>query len=232
MGLSSITNIPAIMGVNGWHSGAALMTKWFSGPPMVMPSYTTADTSTIKMDAWALKFARAKSVFDNMVSNKVWSSPKAKAEVWPKKIPVLGYPSSFDLSTQSAPQQHDMHVNHSPVEIGLSLSLDDMEAALGNFSIYVAPMSGEISPESGRFRVKLMSVGFHIMDSYDFEGDQSLGYWNESDNSATSYWTLSGTHVTNQSFRDWRKSVGRGGDFQVYSDIKTVSLNPPDSFLV
>ncbi len=41
---------------------------------------------------------------------------------------------------------------------------------------------------------------------------------------------LSGTSVSNEEFRDWRTQNGRGGDFLVFSDVKRMVLNPPDTF--
>lgn len=207
------------------------MDKWFSGPPKTKPSFASPDESTIKMDAWALKVPRAKAAFDEMVAKKIWASPKAIADVWPKRAATLG-PGCFDISGWSVPKQHEMHVNFQAVTDGWSLTLDDMVAALGNFSIYVTPLALEITPEKGKTRVTLQTVGFHIMDSFDFNGDQSLGYWNEADNSASATPTWSGDKVTNESFRNWRATNGRGGDFLVYSDVTTVKLSPPESFLV
>ena len=235
MGLTDLTNIPKIMRVNGWLDGAVLMEKWFTGPATAMPAYTSPDLSTIRMDKWALTFPRAKTVFDGMVADKLWSSEKAKRDVWPGLVHKLGFSRgglSFDLSLKTVQEQHELHVNHKPVETGLSFHLDDMVAALGNFSIYVAPLAGEIAPEGSRVRVKLTSVGFHIMDSYDFEGSQSLGYWDEATNTASAIYMWSGTSVGNDTFRDWRDKHKMGGDFKVFSDVKTVTLNPPDSFLV
>jgi hypothetical protein len=40
------------------------------------------------------------------------------------------------------------------------------------------------------------------------------------------------TPVGNLAFREWRQRNSRGGDFLVFSDIKRVSLNPPDEFMI
>ena len=137
-----------------------------------------------------------------------------------------------ELKRKSVPELHDLHVNFRAVDTGMFASLDDMVAALGNFSFYVSPIAGEVGPESGRWRVKLLQVGFHIMDSFDFEGSQDLGYWDETTNEVSTHYTWSGTDVTNETFRNWRTTNGKGGDFLVYSDVKVVTLSPPDSFLI
>jgi len=234
MGLTSITNIPKIMRAKKWDDGAQLMDKWFAGPSTTKPAYTTPDTTTIKMDAWALKFSRCKAVYDDMVNNKVWSSDKARP-LYPSRLKsagmsVLGW--CMDLSSKSVVAQHPLHVNFRTVTQGVFDPLDDMAAALANFGIYVVPLVADVTPEGGQYRVKLYTVGFHIMDSYDFEGSQDLGYWDEDSNDASASWMWSGTQVTNDTFRNWRNTNGKGGDFLVYSDVKKLELKPPESFLV
>ncbi|HEY3741777.1 MAG TPA: DUF6402 family protein [Bryobacteraceae bacterium] len=229
MSLSSITKIPGIMRANSWLNGAALMDKWFSGPPSTKPSYTTPDTSTLKMDKFVLTFDRAKSVFADMQSKKIWSSAKAISAVWPTRIPVIGY-TTFDFTAKSAQQLHDLHVNFG--KVGDGYGLDDLLAALGHFAIYVAPLTGQIVRQGAQSKVTLNSVAYMVVDSYDFNGDQDLGYWSDSDNTASAMPWFGRDKVENKSFRDWRTKNGRGGDFQVYSDVKTVTLNPPDSFVV
>ena len=136
----------------------------------------------------------------------------------------------FDLSSKSVVDQHPLHVNLGTV--GDVKTFDDMEAALANFSIYVVPLSFDVAPENGKFRINLTSVGFHVMDSYDFNGHQYLGFWDETSNTASAYPMASGTEVDNGDFRDWRSANGKGGDFLVYSDVKEVDIQPADSFLV
>jgi hypothetical protein len=236
MGLSTIKNIPAIMRAKGWNSGAALMDKWFAGPAAIAPAYTAPDLTTIKM-AWALGFQRAKAVFDAMINEKVWSNDKAKVQI--KTIfsseGMLGSNQrSFDFSTRPVQAQHRIHVNHRPVSAGLFDAVDDMEAALGNFSLYVVPLAGDVGPlgQPGRFQVKFTKIGFHIMDSYDFNGDQDLGHWDESSNNVgkTIIGAPHGEKVTNESFRNWRAANNAGGDFLVYSDVQSVAL--VDSFFL
>lgn len=235
MGLTAITNIPKIMRAKGWLNGARLMDEWFSGAPAVKPAYTGPDLTTIKMDSWALGFSRAKKVFDAMVQERVWSNEHARP-VLARRLGSLGLliPAGccFDLSAKTVQDQHNLHVNFRSVENSFWSALDDMDAALANFSIYVTPLHGEIAAEGARLRVKLMKVGFHIWDSYDFNGDQDLGYWDETTNQVSSSFMFRGTKVTNESFRKWRSANGKGGDFLVYSDVKPLFLTPPDSFLI
>jgi hypothetical protein len=233
VGLTSITNIPGIMRANKWLNGATLMDEWFAGPSAVKPAYTTPDTTTIRMDTWVLTFPRAKTVFDGMVRDKVWKSDKAKP-VFASRLRTLGIgPNTtkcMDISSKSAVDQHPLHVNFK--EVPSVTAFDDMEAALGNFSIYVVPLAFDVAPEIGKLRVTLYTVGFHVWDSYDFEGHQPLGWWDETSNTASATPTWSGNEVDNGQFRDWRDANKKGGDFLVYSDVREVSISPPDSFVV
>lgn len=66
----------------------------------------------------------------------------------------------------------------------------------------------------------------HIFDSYDFNGDQPLGYWN----SETGYVGpdfRKGDYVNNESFRKYRSESGYGSDYIVYSDIIPLTLIDP-----
>ncbi len=124
------------------------------------------------------------------------------------------------------------YVNYRVVSFGFS-DLDDMSAALGNFAFRVL-IGGSVAPAPGgaHFQVTITEVGIYIRDSYDFNGDQDLGYWDDTDNSVSMINPLSGTKVTNADFRAWRTRNGRGGDFLVFSDVKRTTLRPPDSFRV
>lgn len=229
MGLTSLQNIPVIMTSKQWHRGATLMKRWFAAPPTAKPLYVSPDVTTITMQ-WLLSFRAPSFMFDVMKQQRVWSNDAAKKEVAAvlrRKHVVNG---KFDFSSYNVLQQHDIHVNSRRVKPGPPMS--DLHAALANFALYVCPLVGEVKPDGHRIRVTLSKVGFHAADSYDFEGDQDLGYWDEKRNLAGYAAFPNGQFVENKSFREWRRQHGRGGDFAVYSDVKVVTLDPPDSFHV
>jgi hypothetical protein len=125
---------------------------------------------------------------------------------------------------------HRVHVNTRPVN-GYPAPFDGLTAALGNFSLYVSPVIGEVTVDSGRLSITINQVGFQVVDSFDFDGDQYLGNWDENSNRVYNGSTkLGGVPVYNESFRDWRSSNGKGGDFLLFSDIKTVEVSPPTVF--
>lgn len=230
----TLTNIPRIMRHNGWANGARLMDIWFSRSPAIMPSYGPPDTSTIRMDSWALTFDRARSVYDAIHSGRIWANPAAQGRIATvlRSRTLLGAAATrFDDTAGPPDHVHDWHANFRVVSNSGMTSIDDMDAALANFAFYVV-IGGSAAPSSGRHRVTIETVGVYIMDSYDFNGSQDLGYWNETTNSASTWNALSGDHVTNETFRDWRTAHGRGGDYRVFSDIKVTRLVTPDTFLV
>ncbi|MBI4584791.1 MAG: hypothetical protein HY717_12315 [Planctomycetes bacterium] len=231
----TLTNIPRIMRSKGWGNGARLMDIWFSRPSAVAPAYGLPDTATIKMDRWALTFARARSVYDQLIRDRIWVNSAAQAEIAKmlrrKGLPASGSaPRSFGNLSQPVELQDPDYINQRIVSFGLS-DLDDMSAALGNFAFRVVVAGSVAAVSGGRgFAVTISEIGVYIRDSFDFNGSQFLGFWDDSTNSVSMVNPLSGTAVSNDDFRAWRRSTSRGGDFLVFSDMKRTSRSPADSF--
>ncbi|MCX7112860.1 MAG: DUF6402 family protein [Proteobacteria bacterium] len=233
----TITNIPAIMRSNKWFKGATLMESWFSSNVNVAPKYGFPDTTTIAMDSWVLTFPRAKIVYDQLIKDRIWQNEPARLEIAKmlrkKKLllPMMCFDLPFGDLSLPVQTQDDDYINQRV--LGMSSDLDDMNAALGNF-VFNVVISGRVSC-SGKdsvYRVEIKEVGVYVKDSYDFNGDQFLGYWDDSDNSVSMWNALSGTGVSNQDFRDWRSQNGKGGDFRVFSDVKRTSLSLADVFFI
>lgn len=230
----SLTNIPRIMRTHGWNNGARMLDIWFSRPSAVAPAYGTPDTSTITMDGFVLTYPRAKAVYDQLVTDQIWANPAARAEVSRMlgRLGRLGGPRApFGDLTRSPTVLDSEYINFRTVGFGL-FNLDDLSAALGNFTFRVA-ISGEAEGlPTGRTRVSVSQVGVYVRDSFDFNGDQFLGYWDDSDDSVSMINAFSGDSVSNQSFRDYRMRTGTGGDFLIYSNTKVLVRSPPDVFEV
>jgi hypothetical protein len=241
----TLTNIPVIMDSKGWNNGAKLMRTWFSRPATSYPSYGPPETSTIRMDAWVLKFPKAKLVYDRLVREKIWANPAAQAQLESvlQRKGFFDKPSNMsrsnrvgDLGLPVEIQDAD-HINFRSVTFDiLGDPLDDMFAALANFNLRVV-VSASVEPLDNtrsifdEYRVTIDEVGVYVADSYDFVGPQELGFWDDSDNSAGKS-PLSGTRVTNADFRAWRTANGKGGDFLVFSDGKRIRLAPPEIFII
>ena len=74
---TTLTNIPAIMRSKKWGNGAQLMESWFARQVHVAPAYDLPDTTTISMDQWVLTFPRAKKVYDQIISERIWQNEAA-----------------------------------------------------------------------------------------------------------------------------------------------------------
>jgi hypothetical protein len=72
-------------------------------------------------------------------------------------------------------------------------------------------------------------LGIYLKDSFDYVGSQFLGYWSIKTRSVSKnvLKAIDGDHIniSNSSYRDYRKSVGKGGDFYRYSNIYAFQVN-------
>lgn len=237
-----LTNIPKIMRSKKWDNGAQLMERWFSSPPFIAPAYGPPDLGTIKME-WVLRFPRAKEVYDELVNERVWANKPAQLEIAKmlKRKKFLGSnPVLFGSTNQPLYDIDRDYIQRRSVDIGWFAELNDMTASLGNFTFHVVVAAGFVEPIGRQHQVTIYQVGVYVRDSYDFNDDpneppgysDSLGVWDDEDNSVSKGNPWSGTEVHNSDFRNWRKDNRRGGDFLVFSDIKLITLNPPDKFTV
>jgi hypothetical protein len=231
-----LTNIPRIMRGNRMPIGAKVMESWFSRPRATAPHYGTPDTTTVTLN-WALGFARAKSVYDDIINNKAWVN-KAAQRVIEKKLRakslVGSAPQNFGNLNKSPIQMEtdDDQINQRAVGMSdMTQTLDDMDAALANF-VFQVVVAGTVSPKGAIHQVDIKEVGIYIRDSYDFEGFQYLGTWDDTANTVSRSPIASGDTVWNSTFRDWRTANGMGGDYMIYSDVTKITLSPPDSFTI
>ncbi len=231
----TLTNIPGIMRSKGWNNGARLLEVWFSRSTATAPAYGPPDTSTVRMDRWALTFSRARQVYDQLMREQIWANPPAQREIAAmlrRRGLLSSGGQSFGNLTRPIQDMDADYINYRTVDFSLS-DLDDMTAALGNFTFRVI-VAGSVEPLRGRsgHRVTIQQVGVYIRDSFDFNGDQFLGYWDDSDNSVSMFNPLSGTRVDNADFRACARATGEAEIFSVFSDVKLTNLTSPSSFSV
>jgi hypothetical protein len=267
--LSDLTHIPRVMRGLGWLNGARLLEIWFSRPRAVRPAYSVPETTTIRMDAWALTFRRARSVYDQLVRERIWANAAAQrriAEVLRGKGLLGTTPRTFGNLGQPVPSQDPDYVNFRSIGSYWDLTADDMTAALGRF-VFRILIAGSVCPartgprqgpaadaaasrdagaaslQPNAFQVTINEVGVYIRDSFDFEENQYLGCWSDNPDGFSPIMPPSVddtglgppplfSPVGNRDFREWRARTGRGGDFLVFSDLKRIALNPPDTFVV
>lgn len=230
----NLRNIPRIMRANRMPIGAKVMDSWFLRPTATAPHYGTTDTTTVTMQ-WALGFKRAKTVYDGIVTNKAWANNAAQ-KVIEKNLRAKGLVGSvaqnFGDLTKSPSSLDADQINQRVVGMSdMTESLDDMDAALGNF-VFQIVVAGTVSPKGTIHQVDIKEVGIYIRDSYDFEGRQYLGTWNDTTDSVSRNPLASGDTVWNSDYRGWRTKNGMGGDYMIYSDLSKITLSSPDSFTI
>lgn len=230
--LTDLSDIPRIMHRQGWLNGERLLNRWFSGAPHVAPRYASPDTS-ISLE-WVLRFSRARRVFDAMVDGRVWFNEAARRVIgdWLRSNGHLGSRwQGFGNLDRPVPELDRDSVQFRVVEETIP-SMDDLTAALGNFTFRVA-IEGATAPNRTRGNtVAIYAVGIYVKDSFDFNGYQELGFWNSRYATVSYSNPMIGDRVTNASFREWRAANGRGGDFLVFSNMRRMVFGTPDRFVV
>jgi Family of unknown function (DUF6402) len=241
---------PEVMRHFGLVQGRRLMETWFSRNPAHAPFYS-APPVAISID-WVLRFARAKDVYEQLMKDSIWINEPAQIEIGRvlQRNGFLGSsPAKFGDLWRPVADLDDDYINQRPVT-GYE-GIDDLAAALGAFDFRVV-VGGSVDPVNiidgrtgnvigRRHDVTIEDVGVYIRDSYDFEGDQFLGWWTYPDH--YEYWVdddvdtgrgkvrypygyvlgmpfQGGELLTNEEFKKFRKKRNKGGDFLVYSDLK------------
>lgn len=230
----TLTNIPRIMRSKKWFKGAALLDSWFNRVATTAPKYGIPDTSTIGLNSFVLRYKRARDVYDAIIQDRIWANPAAQREVRDvlNRAGRLGKPRGwFGNINLAAPSLDSVSVNYRTVGFGLS-DMDDLSAALGNFTFRVVVAGESEGLKSGETQVYVHQVGIYVRDSFDFNGSQFLGFWDDSDDSVSMVNPLSGESVRNEDFRNHRARTGMGGDFLVYSEVQKLMRKTPDVFTV
>ena len=257
----TLTNIPTIMRAQGWHKGATLMDQWFNRSATQQPKYSATDNSTITVD-WVLGYTKPKELYDSIFNERIWANAPARALIQKRLTAqgLIGkFQHSFDQTVKPAESLESEYINTRPYGGGYSgysgsgysgsgssgtsgdssnLSsatiyggLNDLIAAIGAFTFRVV-VAGSVTPKSGGQEVTITKVGVYIRDSYDFDGFQFLGFWDDSDNTVSAVNPFTGDSVYNSSFRDYRDTNKVGGDYMIFSNVKTTTLTTPHVFML
>jgi hypothetical protein len=190
------------------------------------------DDTTVTMD-WVLGFDRARKEYDKVFQQKLYRTPEAQ-KVLRKRLQDA-YQHTTDpiipLSDISIPIKflHALHINH--VELWeIVATLDDLGAALGNFSFYVVPVGTALRTHDG-IVVTINSVAVYLLDVVEFNESQWLGFWEMPDR--VSYIpSHDAVYIENADFGKYRDATRRGGDFKVFAKPKVTALDSPESFIL
>ncbi len=245
--VSFIDNVPNIMIAKGWHKGAALMRRWLNNSAIAFPNYDSEyETCIIDVD-WSLGFTAAKTVYDKMISERIWINDAAKKILmknirkhWKLKLPTrVGQKVEFGNFNRSYNLLEKDYINSRAVKSPTKY-LNGLTAALGNFQYRVlvkgyveltktkdqdSSIGGIYKLRNFFYKVQITEIGVYIRDSYDFDGRQHLGCWDKKNNEAyrgcLNVFSSNLNNLSNGDFRWYRKKTNRGGDFLIYSPVKT-----------
>jgi hypothetical protein len=225
-----ITKIPQVMRSNQWMIGAQLLEKWFNDPANADPFTGIHDTTTVTMDKWLLTFPRVQQIYEEMLSQRIWMTDKAKAVI----VAMLTQQGKLGLReetfgdfTKPLPLLDKGYIQYQKVGDTLWDPVDDLFAALGRFTLRMV-IKGIVKPFRSRHIITIQELGIYARDSYDFNGCQHLGYWNVEQNYGGKN-LFRGYPVMNFDFREWRANCGQGGDYLVFSDLKIIPLNKSET---
>ena len=237
-GKDIVNGVIKVMQAKGWTTAYALASLWWSLPANDDPKKKYNDT-IVKMN-WALGYAQAKKMYTDLTT-ALYKSDNAKrllvrrlqtAGVWDSGG-SFGYLYFDAKDFEANGPDGEMYVNS--VKYDDKPPLNDLGAALGKFQMRIG-LGGCLEIKGSERLFHLREKYTYIVDSYDFNDarvglnpttwiDQQLGYWNFTSNDVMNEIPFGGgayyTRVDNGDFRAARKEMGKGGDFTIYSDVKT-----------
>jgi hypothetical protein len=232
-----ILSVEKIMLAKGWKKAAVLQHRWFDGPENQLAGLPadgkgtkgrlSIDDKTITME-WLLSFSRAQSTYNELLS--VYANDAAKKvlkgrleqEFARTKARTITFGDFSKTGLALLAQESNFRsVEYGYYSASNPLQLDELDAALGRFSMYVVPKGTATKTPEG-IDVTVSEVGVFAFDSYDFNGDQDLGWWKAPDkiSALKPLFEPGYTNVTNKDYQEYRKRHKRGGDFLIFSDVK------------
>ena len=83
---------------------------------------------------------------------------------------------------------------------------------------------GHVKPNAdGTHTIHVTGCSVFVYDVFNFEGDDSYGYWSYEEQEFSAYFLGSEKdHLTNTYFRDFRDKYAAGNDFCVFSKLHAV----------
>jgi hypothetical protein len=94
------------------------------------------------------------------------------------------------------------------------IALDQLNAALGRFSLYIFPQGvATYDAKKRALKIQIVGIGIFAMDVFEFNDDRyPLGVWSENP-AGVGYIPGLGEWVSNKSYNDYRRDTHMGGDF-------------------
>lgn len=264
-----IRDIPAVMRKNGWLVGAVCMERWFRSPAREMPyaekvgrlDYRTLPANSLERRLvtmnWAMRFERVFSTSYRLQREWVTQAAsdvlRGRVAAWRTARGITKNEFRFgDLSLPTVVVNATCQANSRSVGSPFD-GFDDFYAALGRATMHIAVQGTFRGAANGRGVLEVDGMGVYLRDSYDFIGEQGLGYWNRAgvsylaDNALDipiqaptgnndADWSMGVGRfsisrarlfkVTNGSFSNYRNLSKRGGDFTIFTDIHRLVMQP------
>lgn len=259
-------DVPAVMRSKGWTVGAACMERWFERGAYIMTAaekeakvdYRQSPASLFELGIatmqWAMHIPRVRMAAEALRTG--WLTPRCVANLRSRltrqgRLAPDGQAQDFrfgDLAAPTIEVNETCQANAQTVG-GIFDPFDDYYAAIGRGTLNIA-VTGQCRTEKGGGRLLVDGLGVYLRDSYEFLGDQFLGYWNRS--GVTSYamntedipvtaqagadgdWSIGVGSVSttveryygvsNKSFDDYRTAHSKGGDFIIFTDVMRLPL--------
>lgn len=232
-----------------WEQAAKLQDLWLNQnkhtaapkPPDVFDFSVVnrSDTTKITLD-WILKKevdsdGRAQKAYDELkkaIADDPGKKMQAAIEKQVNRMFTTTSANSVELGSVKLDAKtdirafHTQHVQFRGVTESITTPIDPLLGALGSFNFYAIPTGNVEKLADGTCRVDITEFVIYVIDSFDFVGEQKLGYWKAPDSIAKTPFG-GGTEITNKSYRDYRDSPaanGKGGDFILITDTKTEKI--------
>jgi hypothetical protein len=114
------------------------------------------------------------------------------------------------------------HFQSRKIEESYWTEVDDFYGAIANCTIkFVA--KGTLEKKKEGIEVNITDLGIYIRDGFDYVGRNILGYWSFKSKAVSKNFMkgLTGDFIgiTNASYREYRETLEKGGDFYRYSDL-------------
>ncbi|MDO5070287.1 MAG: DUF6402 family protein [Neisseria zoodegmatis] len=200
-----LRDIATVMRNHGWHMGAKAQDAWFEGDYYEFTKEQKRRNELILDDAEALKkgivqpnfvtwkwldsFPLVKKKYQELITQSIYSE-KAKGELRKninKNKENIPKGTFHHLASANILKYHlDWSFQH--IKIGDSIeekpirpsSIEDWFVAFGSFGLYTAPYEIILTHKSGDiYRAKIPLIAVYAKDTYDYVGEQFLGFWNE-----------------------------------------------------
>ena len=244
-----LEKIPGIMNNlgNGWDLPAKFLNEWFNIAPMQIKSdasgngldWTLPRRNPVSTD-WLIDPQNAVNsrIIDkyNQLIDPTYFNNQAARQVLKAKLikKYNAHPNatSWNLSTPWATGQdyqvyHEQQTQKIEAQVGgieAFNPLDAVTGAFGGFWFYLVPIGTAKILDQYNFKVVITALEIHVVDSFDFNGYQPLGYWAEPNYVSMNPFS-NGMYVQNYSFRMYRWYKARGGDYVVFTTPKVVPIH-------